>query len=461
MVARSSVPQAVERPIPEATEQDPTIWWRAAVDLAAATLGTLPGSRHRDLAGIAISGHYPTLLLADRDGHALAPAMLYGDRRADAFVDEAAALGGEALAGDEWLPKLLYLRREAPELLDRTARLFNPHDHVAFRLTGELGLDHRSARRSGGLFDPVACAWRADVAAAVGLRPAALPPIRRAGELLGSVTATAAAESCLPAGTPVVVGLGDTPAEIIGAGVARPGDVLLYYGTTSTCDACTHDVEAYLHDPSAIADWAPYHEVAYAVLGPALPWVAGGLLPDAVPQDLASLDAAAAAIRPSIRDPYVLPFFLAHARAGTAIRRPAFIGLDVGHSRADLHRAVLESFGLAARAGLDAAGIERDAARFVATGGGARSSAWRQIVSDAVGVRQDWLPSSDAALGSAALAAWATVGAPSIGDSWGRRPATPPTVQHPASRQVMTDRYETWLRLRGSLLEALNPGTAR
>ena len=101
--------------------------------------------------------------------------------------------------------------------------------------------------------------------------PTALPPLRRAGEVLGVVTAGAAGASGLPAGTPVVVGMGDTPAELLGAGVVEPGEVLLYYGTTTSVDVCTHSFEEYLRDPSSIADWAPYREVAYAVLGPVLP----------------------------------------------------------------------------------------------------------------------------------------------------------------------------------------------
>ena len=100
--------------------------------------------------------------------------------------------------------------------------------------------------------------------------------------------------------------MGDTPAELIGAGVVRPGEVLLYYGTTTSADVCTHDFEAYLRDPGPIVEWAPYREVAYAVLGPVLPWVAGGLeqpaLADPGP-DLARLDAGASRITPSLDGP--------------------------------------------------------------------------------------------------------------------------------------------------------------
>jgi xylulokinase len=422
-------------------------------------LGELDTEQRTAIAGISVSGHYPTLLLADDAGRPLAPARLYGDQRADSAVDAAAQLGGEALAGDEWLPKLLHLRRTEPALLRQARMVFNPHDYVAFRLTGLRGLDHRSARRSGGLFDPPSLAWRADVCAAAGLDPRSLPPLRRAGEILGGVTPAAALETGIPVGTPVVIGLGDTPAELLGAGAVRPGDALLYYGTTTSCDVISHPFEAYLLDPAPIVDWAPYHEVAYAVIGPALPWVAAGLVPEAAGMDeaIAELDASAARLEPALEDPFVLPFFLAHARPGTPVRRPAMVGLDAGHSRANLHRAVLESFGFIVRSGLESAGLEPSQLRFVATGGGARSPFWRQLTSDVLGVAQEWRPAADAALGSAALAAWATTDAAILGPTLGDGLDTVTTTPDPAVHRLEEKRYAAWSRLLGATLGALNP----
>jgi xylulokinase len=467
VVARGQVQQRISRPVPGAAEQVAEAWWDAVRHLVAATWGALSAEDAGGtiaLAGVCVSGHYPSLLLADVAGAALAPALLYGDTRADAYVEEAARLGGERLAGDEWLPKILWLAAERPELLARTKAVFDPHDHVAFRLTGRRGLDHRSARRSGGLFDPVALAWRGELAARVGLDPAALPPLRRSGEVLGTVTAEAAAETGLPAGAEVVVGIGDTPAELIGAGVVRPGLVLLYYGTTTSADVCTHDFEAYLRDPAPIADWAPYREVAYAVLGAAMPWVAAGLVPPVEgtePPDLAALDAAAASIVPSSEGPYVVPHFLAHARPGQPIRMPAIVGLDADHSRAHLHRAVLESYAFSVRAGLEAGDIDPRGARFIATGGGATSAFWRQLVSDVLGVEQTWRPAVDAALGSAALAAWGTCDADVFTpDGWGRTAGETKTGPDPDRHRLASERYTRWLRIRDAIAAATNDTAA-
>jgi xylulokinase len=177
--------------------------------------------------------------------------------------------------------------------------------------------------------------------------------------------------------------------------------------------------------------------------------------------DLAALDAAASRITPAPGDPYVVPHFLAHARPGQPVRLPAIIGLDAGHSRADLHRAVLESYGFAARAGLESAGYEPARMRFIATGGGARSAFWRQVVSDVLGVEQSWRPAADAAAGSAALAAWATCGADIFArGGWLRDEPAAPTTPDPVRRRAEDERYRTWLRLRDAVAGALAPDRA-
>lgn len=455
LLAQATCAQTVRRPGPGLAEQDPVEWWDALRSLVQQLLRQAPRG---SFSGLAISAHFPTLLLTDESGTPLLPALLYGDTRADAWVTEAARLTGENLLGDEIVPKLLWLRATEPALLLRARRLFNPQDYLAFRLCGRHAVDHRMAVRTGGLFDARRLAWRDDVARAIGLDPAILPEIRNAGSVLGEVSADAARESGVPAGTPVIVSLPDTPAALLGAGAVEQGDVLLYYGTTATADACLHAVEAYLHDPALIAQGGLYREVAYAVLGPALPWVASGFAdPGDRSVELVGLDETAARIPVEPDAPFVMPYFLAHARADLVVRRPAIIGLDVQHSRAHLHRALLESFGYAVRAGLEDADLWPPH-RFVAAGGGAQSETWRQIVSDVLGVDQTWNPVSDGALGDAMLAAWAVGESDTFGagrSRWLR--GSIETHARAADHRIHATRYATWRRLREALWIALEP----
>jgi sugar (pentulose or hexulose) kinase len=89
------------------------------------------------------------------------------------------------------------------------------------------------------------------------------------------------------------------------------------------------------------------------------------------------------------------------------LRRGAFTGLRLGHGRAHLYRAVLESVAYGGRQVTEAfAGAGAELRELVLTGGGSRSGLWRQIHADVIGrplLRLDQpLP---AALGAAMCAA--------------------------------------------------------
>jgi xylulokinase len=454
VVARGSSSQGVERRTPELAEQDATGWWATFCRLTREALGSV--GRVRSIDAVAISGHFPTLLIADEDGHPLAPAMLYADIRAEAQVRRASDLVGQALHGDEVTPKLLWLRRESPLEFARVRRVFGPQDYLAFRLTGSHALDHHTASRLGGLLDVDRLEWRTDVIERLGLSPSTLPRLQRSGTVVGTVMAEASVESGIPAGTPVITGVGDTLAELLGAGVVRDRQVLLYYGTTATVDVCTHDIEAYLADPSSLASGAPYREVAYALVGPALPWVASGFDATGPGQSLDSLDDAAARLATRVDAPFVLPFFIERPPSDALVNRPAIVGFDLGHGRPHLHRALLESFGYAARMGLERAGFEASGmSGFVAAGGGATSEPWRQIVSDVLGVGQSWDRDADGALGAAMLAAWSS----GIHDTFGAGLARwhrPRGITHPdpEATSVHEIRYRIWRRLAAAVAEA-------
>ena len=148
VLARATWPQTVRRPGAGLVEQDPADWWEALRVLVGHLLTAVPT---KSLAGLAISAHFPTLLLTNGAGEPLLPALLYADTRADPWVAEAARITGENLLGDEIVPKLLWLRATRPDLLDRVRHLLNPQDYLGYRLCGQHAVDHRTAVRTGGL----------------------------------------------------------------------------------------------------------------------------------------------------------------------------------------------------------------------------------------------------------------------------------------------------------------------
>src|SRR5665647_2580771 len=64
----------VDRPGPGKVEMEADLWWREFADLSRELLARHPVT----LVGVGVSGMGPCVAVADADGHALRPAILYG-----------------------------------------------------------------------------------------------------------------------------------------------------------------------------------------------------------------------------------------------------------------------------------------------------------------------------------------------------------------------------------------------
>src|SRR5262249_29190702 len=159
---------------------------------------------------------------------------LYGiDSRASAEIDALNARYGEdaifercgkALSSQAVGPKLAWVREREPDVWARTRRWYSAHSFAVARLTGEYVLDHHTASQCDPLYDLRGQRWAEDWARDV-LGDVPLPRLAWSSEIVGTVTASAAADTGLPAGTPVAAGCVDAWAEAFSAGVRRPGDL--------------------------------------------------------------------------------------------------------------------------------------------------------------------------------------------------------------------------------------------
>ena len=136
---------------------------------------------------------------------------------------------GSAITQQSVGPTLLWLQRHEPEAWSRTRTIAGSYDTIARMLTGVPAVESNWALESG-LYDLGTGTWAPDIVDAAGLDPALLPPIRRPDEVVGTVTAAAAAVTGLRAGTPVVAGSADHVASAFAAGLVREGDLLVKLG---------------------------------------------------------------------------------------------------------------------------------------------------------------------------------------------------------------------------------------
>jgi xylulokinase len=444
VVAAVSGPHGTSQPRPGWFEQDAqTVWWEQSCTLLRALLAD-ERVRRSAIRAVGPSGIGPCLLVCDKAGNPLRPAILYGiDMRATAEVAELTerlgaasilARAGSALSSQAVGPKLLWLQRHEPDTWARTARWFSASSFLVERLTGEYLIDHHTASQFDPMYDIRAQAWAGDWAAA--LSPGVpLPRLAWPGEIAGHVTVAAADATGLPAGTPVLAGTVDAWAEAHSVGVRQPGDLMVMYG--STLFLVGVDPAASPHPglwlTAGLTPGTGTLAAGMATSGLLANWVA-----DTARLPVGELIAAAGQVSAGADGLILLPYF-----AGE--RSPLFdpdargvaFGLTLAHTPAHLMRAALEAVAMGVRHNLEAFDSVRPAEsrwRAVAVGGGvgsgsvgeggAAGSLWPQIVSDVCGRAQD-IPAQTvgASYGDALLAA-AAVGLVPPGTDWTRIVAT-------------------------------------
>ena len=410
-------------------EQDAdAIWWADCVKLCQVLPG-LAGWAASEIAAVAVSGLGPDLLPLDAQGRPLRPAILYGiDTRSQPQIEQLNEmfgkanlyeLGGMDLTTQAIGPKLLWLRQNEPEIFRQTRYVTTCSSYLVYRLTGEYVLDYHSASHFNPLFDIRQLKWTERFAEPIW-NVADLPRLAWPTEVVGQISPAAAAETGLKAGTPVTCGTIDAISEGLSVGVAAPGDLMLMYGTTFFFILA---LDKLVSDPRM---WL----TAFAL--PGRYCVAGGMsttgaltrwFRDQFAEDLLAteqqggrsaysvLSDEAATVPPGSRGLLVLPYWQGER---TPIHDPQargiFAGLTLNHTRSDMYRAVLEGSAYGVRQNVEVMRqMGADPKRLVAVGGGTKSRAWLQIVSDVTGLPQD-MPAQTigASYGNAFLAGYAS-----------------------------------------------------
>ena len=440
------------------------VWWNDVCAISHALMANARASA-KDVAAIAVSALGPDLVPLDARGQALRPAILYGiDTRAsqeiadldDRFgAQDMADLAGMALTSQAVGPKILWLRRNEPDIYARTRYMCSASSFLVYRLSGEYVLDYHTASFYNPLFDIRALTWSDRYADAVA-SGIPLPRLAWPGETIGQVTPQAARETGLRPGTPVTTGTMDIVSEAISVGVLHPGDLMLMYGTT-TCFVLVLEELA----PSETMWLTPYgfpglYDLAggMATTGALTRWFRDNFAQQeraaqarGGPNAYAALTAEAEAVPPGCEGLVLLPYFSGERTPlNDPHARGVIAGLSLAHGRGHLYRAILEAtaYGVAhnVQAMRATGAIPR---RVVAVGGGAKSELLLQIVCDVTRIEQA-LPARTigASYGNAFLAGLATglLSLPDLESEWvhiARR-----FVPHPGRHALYQDYYRIY-----------------
>jgi xylulokinase len=310
------------------------------------------------------------------------------------------------------LPKLLWVRDNEPNLYARVRRVLLPKDYVRFRLTGEFATEVSDASGTA-LFDVVNRRWSYEMIDGLGLDRTIFPACHESADVSGKITARAAEITGLKAGTPVVGGGGDQAAGAVGNGIVEPGIVSCTLGTSGVVFAHMDEVA---YDPAGRV-----HTFCHAVrdkwhvmgvtqgAGLSLQWFRNQLAPGT---DYDALTAEAANAAAGAQGLFWLPYLMGERTPHLdATARGGWIGLTNSHKRADLVRAVIEGVSYSQRDCLEivaSLGVPLSSVR--ASGGGAKSPFWRQLLADILGKRVVTLETQEGSAYGAALLALAGTG---------------------------------------------------
>jgi sugar (pentulose or hexulose) kinase len=382
---------AVESPRPSWAQQDPNAVWDATVASIREAIKTA-GIDAREIAIVGPSGQGDGAWMLDEEGNPISPAPLWNDGRAaeiiaqwerEGILTQAFKTGGTLLWPGSLAPILAWLRENEPETFDRIETVFCCKDWIKYKLTGAVSTDE-----TDGSIPFMAMATRQYGDRQINLLgfpgfKNKLPPVKQSHEIIGEVTAGAAAETGLITGTPVVSGMIDVAANAIGAGVIHAGQAFSIIGTTAlnalVLDQAVFEPQNVLRVLGAISgtfnlDWY------LATMGQIFNIEAerqGTEVFALLEQVVAETPVGSGGV---IYHPYLkgerAPFLNPLARAG-------FFGMSDNTTHNHLARAVYEGVALSVRDCYE--NIGANVTQVTLTGGGSHSPVWCQILADVVG----------------------------------------------------------------------------
>ena len=217
------------------------------------------------VAGIGICGFHHCPVFLKEDGQPARPVMLLHDERLPkrrakleqtGILAQVEGLTESMVSAGHFPPIFHYIAGNDPEGLKRTRWIVLAKDYLRFELTSSIGTEVCDATGLN-LIEPKQSEWSKQLCQLLSVPIEILPSIANPADIAGYVTRTAAEQTGLVVGTPVVYGGGDSHCALLGLGCIQNGDTGLLLGTNSTLRTVFDD---FVSHPQ-IRMWVQHHVV--------------------------------------------------------------------------------------------------------------------------------------------------------------------------------------------------------
>lgn len=376
-----------------------------------------------DVAGIGVDGQMAGILGIDREWQAVTWYDSWLDTRCEKYIDIINRKAEEkviAITGCPVTyahgPKILWWKHEQPEVYQKIDKFILPSTYAVGRLgglTSEQAYIDYSHLHFSGFGDVEQLCWSDVLLDLFEVEKEKMPRICNPWDIVGHLTAEAAAQCGLIPGIPLVAGCGDSAATSLAAGVTQKGVMFDVAGTASIFSCCVDQYKPDLTNKTLLYArsivpglWIPMAYINGG--GMCLEWFREQLTGPDGGISFRELDEEAAMVNPGSEGLIFLPHFSGRVCPNNANVRGSWIGLHWSHKKGHLFRSIMEgiayeydSYFRIIRELIEDAAFTQ----VYAIGGGARSALFNAIKADVLGIDYQTLQLGDTApLGSALVA---------------------------------------------------------
>ncbi len=334
-------------------EQSPSQWTEKAVEVMRQALAE---ARVTHVSFLTVTTSASCLVCMAEDGSPVGDAIMVSDKRATqeaAFIENLPAFApvrkqtGLAMAASLLLPKILWIKRNRPEIFEKTAFFLTPNDYLIYFLCGQVVTDYLNALKYH--FSVQQSSYPEILLQELGIPTHKLPDVQETGVSVGTIRRDLAETLGLNRDISVVLSSYDAICSFIGSGVFEDGEASDVSGTVTVFRAVTRKKELI---PSQRVYSLPFHQGSLGIVGGSNN-LGGGLIEwvkqcyyqrEEFPYEVMEKDARESEV--CAKGLLFLPYLLGErAPVWNDEARGVFFGLERMHTRRDMTRAVFESTG--------------------------------------------------------------------------------------------------------------------